>query len=44
MDPPARQVWTGDQAIGYDKLLIATGSKAFVPPIPGLATARGCSS
>lgn len=41
IDPQARQVWTGDQAVGYDRLLIATGSKAFVPPIPGLATARG---
>ncbi|GAB3468790.1 NAD(P)/FAD-dependent oxidoreductase [Azotobacter salinestris] len=41
IDPQARQVWTGDQAVGYDRLLIASGSRAFVPPIPGLATARG---
>ncbi|WP_349570988.1 NAD(P)/FAD-dependent oxidoreductase [Azotobacter salinestris] len=41
IDPQARQVWTGDQTVGYDRLLIASGSRAFVPPIPGLATARG---
>lgn len=41
IDPPARQVWAGDEAVGYDRLLIASGSRALVPPVPGLAGTRG---
>ena len=41
IDPRARQVWAGDRAFSYDRLLLAQGSKAFVPPIPGLAGTQG---
>jgi NADPH-dependent 2,4-dienoyl-CoA reductase/sulfur reductase-like enzyme len=41
IDTAGRRVLMGDEAEAYDRLLIASGSKAFVPPIPGLATARG---
>ncbi|MBB3104158.1 NAD(P)/FAD-dependent oxidoreductase [Azomonas macrocytogenes] len=42
IEPQTRQVWlAGNEAVAYDQLLIASGSKAFVPPIPGLATAKG---
>jgi pyruvate/2-oxoglutarate dehydrogenase complex dihydrolipoamide dehydrogenase (E3) component len=30
-------VQVGDRALEYDRLVIATGSNAFVPPLPGLA-------
>ena len=33
--PLARTVTAGGQASPYDKLLIATGAKAFVPPVEG---------
>ena len=33
----------GSDAIGYDKLLIATGSKPLTPPIPGIDHAKVCS-
>lgn len=35
VDPLARTVTAGGQASPYDKLLIATGAKAFVPPVEG---------
>jgi NAD(P)H-nitrite reductase large subunit len=36
VDPPARSVVLADgQTIGFDNLLIATGSSATIPPIPG---------
>lgn len=41
IDPQARQVRAGGEAVGYDRLLIASGSRAFVPPVPGLAGTRG---
>ncbi|MFD2407442.1 FAD-dependent oxidoreductase [Azorhizophilus paspali] len=44
IEPSARRVWSGDEAVAYDRLLIASGSRAFVPPIPGLAGARECSN
>ncbi|MFI6071573.1 nitrite reductase large subunit NirB [Actinoplanes sp. NPDC051343] len=37
IDRASRTVHAEDgRATGYDKLIIATGSRAFVPPIPGL--------
>jgi NAD(P)H-nitrite reductase large subunit len=41
IDPDARTAYTtkGD-AVGYDRLLLATGSRTFVPPVPGLAGTR----
>jgi len=36
VDPAAKTVTIGGQALGYDKLLLATGSKPVAPPIPGL--------
>ena len=41
IDPQAREVRAGGEAIGYDRLLIASGSRAFVPPVPGLAGTKG---
>jgi len=41
IEPQARQVWAEGEAIAYDRLLIASGSRAFVPPVPGLAGTRG---
>ncbi len=36
LDPHAKQVTFADgQVISYDKLIIASGSRSFVPPIPG---------
>ncbi|WP_149361235.1 nitrite reductase large subunit NirB [Lolliginicoccus suaedae] len=36
IDPDARTVTTtGGDVINYDKLVLATGSYAFVPPVPG---------
>lgn len=36
IDPDAKKVVTeGGRSFGYDKLVLATGSYAFVPPIPG---------
>ena len=36
IDPPAKCVLTADgQRIDYDALVLATGSYAFVPPVPG---------
>ncbi|MDQ3812630.1 MAG: FAD-dependent oxidoreductase [Armatimonadota bacterium] len=38
----AKEVW-GDngECVAYDKLLIATGSRPFIPPLQGLKTADG---
>ena len=37
IDRFAKRVYAEDgTATGYDKLIIATGSRAFVPPIPGI--------
>ena len=37
IDRWAKKVFADDgTAVPYDKLIIATGSRAFVPPIPGL--------
>ena len=36
IDPGAKTVAIGGVALGYDKLLLATGSKPVAPPIPGL--------
>lgn len=45
IDVARRQVRLGGtnagQEIRFDKLLIASGAKAFVPPVPGLATTKG---
>lgn len=35
IDPKAKKVYCGREAFPYDKLLIATGSVPFVPPIDG---------
>ncbi len=35
IDREAKTVWAGDFGVEYDYLVIATGSKPFVPPIPG---------
>ncbi|MDR1194695.1 MAG: FAD-dependent oxidoreductase, partial [Peptococcaceae bacterium] len=40
VDPVKKEVATADgQRLPYDKLLLATGSKPFVPPMAGLETA-----
>jgi NADPH-dependent 2,4-dienoyl-CoA reductase/sulfur reductase-like enzyme len=36
IDTAAKQVVTESQSIGYEKLILATGSTPFVPPIPGI--------
>jgi nitrite reductase (NADH) large subunit len=36
IDPAAKTVTVGGEAIAYDKLLLGTGSKPLAPPIPGL--------
>ncbi|MGL6073999.1 MAG: nitrite reductase large subunit NirB [Fimbriiglobus sp.] len=36
IDTDAKEVMTASRTLGYDKLVIATGSKPFVPPIPGV--------
>src|SRR4029079_7753327 len=42
IDRQARMVYTaGDQAAGYDRLVIATGSSAFIPPIAGMHDEHG---
>jgi nitrite reductase (NADH) large subunit len=41
VDRARRVVVAGGQEIPYDRLVLATGSSAFVPPIPGRA-APGC--
>ncbi|MEC3952330.1 nitrite reductase large subunit NirB [Nocardia sp. CDC153] len=42
IDPTARKVTTSTgEVIGYDALVLATGSYAFVPPVPG-HDAQGC--
>jgi NADPH-dependent 2,4-dienoyl-CoA reductase/sulfur reductase-like enzyme len=45
IDTTARQVLIGSgadtSAISYDRLLIASGAQAVMPPIPGLATTPG---
>ena len=40
IDRDAKLVHAGDRAVPYDYLVLATGSKPFVPPIPG-TTLRG---
>ncbi|MGV7637306.1 FAD-dependent oxidoreductase, partial [Mycobacterium kansasii] len=35
IDRAARTVTTADGAVAYDALVLATGSYAFVPPVPG---------
>ena len=35
IDRAARTVTTGDGPVAYDALVLATGSYAFVPPVPG---------
>ncbi|HEY3368950.1 MAG TPA: FAD-dependent oxidoreductase [Symbiobacteriaceae bacterium] len=36
LNPDAKRVWLEDgKEIGYDQLLLATGGKAIVPPLPG---------
>jgi nitrite reductase (NADH) large subunit len=42
IDRHARMVYTaGDQAAPYDRLVIATGSSAFIPPINGMHDEHG---
>ena len=42
IDPAAHTVSVDDGSVlSYDKLLVATGSRAFVPPIKGLGTVGG---
>ncbi|MGI9022334.1 MAG: nitrite reductase large subunit NirB, partial [Acidimicrobiales bacterium] len=42
VDPWAKKVFGDDgTAVAYDKLLLATGSRPFLPPIDGLADADG---
>lgn len=36
VDPKGRQVTAGDKTYTYDVLVFATGSAAFVPPLPGV--------
>ena len=36
VDPKAKTVTAGEQTFGYDILVFATGSAAFVPPLPGV--------
>src|SRR5688572_11467199 len=36
VDAKAKTVTAGDQSYGYDVLVFATGSAAFVPPLPGV--------
>jgi NADPH-dependent 2,4-dienoyl-CoA reductase/sulfur reductase-like enzyme len=42
IDTAAREVILGgEERLRYDRLLIATGAQALIPPIPGLADTRG---
>ena len=44
IDPRARTVTAGSGlTVGYDRLLLATGSKPIVPPIPGLNLPGVCA-
>ena len=37
IDPAAKCVeFSGGECVGYDRLVIATGARPFVPPVPGL--------
>ncbi|OGS43983.1 MAG: hypothetical protein A3K76_00610 [Euryarchaeota archaeon RBG_13_57_23] len=36
IDPSAKRIQTKDAWISYDKLVLATGSRSFVPPLKGL--------
>ena len=40
VDTAAKKVLTADEAVNYDKLLIATGSMSITPPIGALQTAK----
>ena len=35
IDPQNQFVYCGEERFGYDKLILATGARCFVPPIPG---------
>ena len=39
IDAVSRKVWCGDSEYAYDRLLIATGSSAVLPPVEGLSEA-----
>src|SRR5690606_14754115 len=41
LDPAAGKVTTARETLGYDALVLATGSYPFVPPVPGRER-RGC--
>jgi nitrite reductase (NADH) large subunit len=41
IDRAAKRVYAGDLAEPYDKLIIATGSRAFIPPIANIFGADG---
>ncbi len=41
IDTDGGRVWLAGKAVPYDRLLIASGARAFVPPIPGLAATPG---
>lgn len=41
IDTQTRQVWMEGESVAYERLLIASGSKGFIPPIPGLVGAKG---
>ena len=41
IDTAHQRVWVGETAFNYDRLLLAHGSKAFVPPIEGLSGTAG---
>lgn len=44
IDPEARQATCADgQVLPYDKLLLASGSRSFLPPVEGLAGPGTCS-
>ncbi|MBM3104457.1 NADH:flavorubredoxin reductase NorW [Pseudomonas sp. V1] len=35
VDPENKRIVAGNETFGYDKLILATGAQAIVPPIPG---------
>ncbi|MGN9908977.1 FAD-dependent oxidoreductase [Phytohabitans sp. LJ34] len=42
LDAAARRVWLADgTSLGYDHLVLATGSRPLLPPVPGLSTVDG---